>query len=218
MANINRSHGYSYVAKRYVDHNENDSYPRGRGKYRSLSFEGSVLISYSTPIACYHRGKEGLVWLLTNEPYSVTTRSHKDAARYRVKARAFSVPSIGVSYYSGGLTSIDHDANLAHLWSEATEIQEKAIRLYLKTEHDWNIRDWPTRIRNKLEEMLAYQRYVGGDVTRVANFPTSIAAFIDKTYLARDEKRIAFEDPKAVERRARAKARRLLKLALNLES
>lgn len=107
----------------------------------NLSFEGTVLYSYTTPIARFVPGAKGKrVTLITSRSYSVTTSGkHMPAANRAVDygrgefSPCFHVPNLGSTgfYHSRAaeLTPADHAENLAYLAGRYSELVSKALRV-----------------------------------------------------------------------------------------
>lgn len=87
---------------------------------RNYSFDGAVLLSYSTPIAAFVPGtRKRTACLISERSYSVSTARHISLARRAVSGvPVFVVPHVSIDKWSKPNAKKQHRENLAYLVSE----------------------------------------------------------------------------------------------------
>lgn len=87
---------------------------------RNYSFDGAVLLSYSTPIAAFVPGtRKRTACLISERSYSVSTARHISLARRAVSGvPVFVVPHVSIDKWSKPHAKKQHRENLAYLVSE----------------------------------------------------------------------------------------------------
>ena len=202
---------YEAVPARWAAHNE------GRSKYSSktgkrCSFSGPTFYSYQTPVAVYHTNSKGELFVLaSSDKWSVSTNSHLRAAIGAAwQVPVFRTPLIGAR---GGLHDEHylHDPEAMHAHNAfanmATalmfeETYAKSWRRAMTGAEGYML----NHIQAIVENMESYCRLTATKLP--ANYVAyeTIAARLREGWQLAKEK---FEDPKAVRRRERARARRL---------
>jgi len=190
------------VIARWVEHNEDQTYRRNMVGSGSITFNDRVLYSYRTPIARYNKGKQYVLFAVNR--WGVTTQRHINTARRYVEYVNFVVPDVMDDDITGNheylLQQLLHRINYATKAFKHRESEGAGIPYYLRdpivaAHHD-------------------YCKYVhlALDITEPGVDP--LMKVIEQVTEAREKKWTAFNDPKAVEKRERAAARRMAQQAL----
>jgi hypothetical protein len=188
------------VARRWAAHNEGTAPSRRRdhASSKSMKFQGPVLYSYRSAIARYYDGYA----LVTTQHWGVTTTHHKSIAVRHCNRPVFYVPNL--VHDSDELKLANADA----LHDELKSDMCRAIKRYkVRYENYWG-RDSIVRSHQTL---MSYMALTGATTTTPVPPLEEILADVDAK---RDAQWAKWTDPKAVEKRERATARRHAKLAL----
>lgn len=182
----------------------NQSQANARNGTGSMSFDGPVVFSYSTPIAMLHETRAGRVALITSEKYSVTTSSRHmpEVSRAIHSATRYHVPYVGA--FGGQAPSRAykpdewHAVNVAHLVEEYRELGARIRRA------TWTYYTSREQVQSVLDDAANIaRRYCEAFKLKAPEFDTADdARVIWRAREIRDERR---NDPKQVAKRERAK-------------
>lgn len=182
----------------------------GRGSKRSarVSFEGRVIYSYSTAIACYHTSASGEKYvLMSSNHWSRSTSSHMSHAGGSARVPVFRVRHIGLHGEGGDM----HNLNLEILIAGFMEAVAQAENAW-KGSNWWTSDDnWHDWLGGRHSPLVEYKRLTGATL----ELP-DLHRTIGQVDAERQRRRAEFFAPKAVERRERQKARREAMKALKL--
>lgn len=207
---------YEAVPARWAAHNE------GRSKYSSktgkrCSFSGPTFYSYRTPVAVYHRGVDGQLFVLaSSDKWSVSTNSHLHAAigaAYRVPV--FRTPLIGTGggFHHENLHNPEamHASNAFANMATVLMFEETYARSWRRALLGGVEEYMLTHIKTIVENMESYCRLTGTKLpANYVPYETIAQRLTEGWRQAKDK----YDDPKAVRRRERAHARRLAREVL----
>lgn len=174
----------------------------GKSGNGNMSFEGTILYSYRTPIGRFVDTVDGRrAVLVTSETFSVTTSGKHMPALWRAIdygrgafAPCFKVPHLcggsGLGYTHFELTAKEHAANLAHL----VERYGAAIASDKRKRDLWG--NWQQRHRDNAQAAADYAEAFGLPVPALS--PSDDIAEVEQVHAARAAK---FNAPGAAERR-----------------
>jgi hypothetical protein len=187
------------AARRWALHNEKkEKKTDGRGS--TVSYDGPVLYSYRTAIARYH----DKAVLVSSHNYGPTTSHHAVMARRFAGLPVFTVPDISGS---------KHQENIEHLRTELTDTMDRAVRYY-KNRDGWE--SWLMHSITAAHEHV--MDYCKAFAVKPAVKVKPLDTILREVVADRDAKWAAWIDPKAIEKRERAAARREAKQALGLNN
>lgn len=181
---------------------------------RSCSWRREDFYSYTTCIARYWTNDKGEKYVLVdNEGYSVTTAGHKFKIKAATQLPTFEVPYILASHAGR------QNHNAEFLIKELKKEEQLAISRWKETswytdganEDGTDYASWRYAVRRLYDAAADYIKLSGSTVYLE---PWSvIEAYVAE---ARADRAYKYNHPKAVEKRARDKARKLAKEALGL--
>lgn len=158
-----------------------------RSSNGNLSFSGSTLYSYSTPIGRFVDVNGTEVVLITSQRYSITTSGKHMPALYRALReggpRRFTVPELG-GHYADGPSRREHEANLEHLLSE---YQGSAARVQRMRDYYGNEDALAATLREMADVACDYAELF--DLPRPSLNPEEAARRVMEARAAREAKR-----------------------------
>jgi hypothetical protein len=203
---------YEHVPAAWASHNENGTYPSSKMGKR-VSFSGTAYTSYHTVVARYHDGPCGKFVLMTNNKYSVSTGSHKTAARQSANVPVFEVPYIGAwGGWSRETPMTDkerHVANLSYLWG-LVDVQAMIRRWRSMMGDTWFREHNLGSLGRAWDNCLHYAWMADIEFTP----PIPRERCIEWARVEIEARIEAWNDPVAVAKRERARALRLAKNVL----
>lgn len=233
-----RGRGYRPVGLKWVCFNEGTKYYKNKkanvrqARVGGVSFFEDTYYSFNTPVMKYHDGPHGKFVLITSQTFSQTTTSHVNVGMHSITVPSIRVPFIGApggwSDEPSYMSMYDRDkGNMAYLWFRITQLRDKLIRRYRDMDYDgkpYEQTPWPARYYNDgytswdgmfrplYSDLFAYQRNNTGAELPAGYMPQN--ELIPHIKQVREEKYRAWSDPKAVQKRERSRARKLLTKAL----
>jgi hypothetical protein len=195
------------MAGRWAAHNEGREYPayegrkpRSHGYNTNVGYGDACFISYSTVVAEYHAMPRGKVVLITTAKWSNTTQRHIASARRHVTVPIFYVPEH------------QHPLHVRNIDYMRQAVHEAAADYVKRWKAQWGAASegtWRYQLRATAERFNQYVKAM--DIDEPA---FRVEELIGEVEQARGVKRAAYEDPKAVAKRKRARARKLAAAAL----
>lgn len=203
------------VARRWIQFNAGTLAPRVRNKdhlaSNTMSYHGQAIFTYRTLLARWY---DGYVLVIDGKWSNSTSRHRRilEQTLARNHVTYFRVPMLAPELVGAVYTGNDmHFNNACHLLANLELEAKRLVRQFKdsKGETPYWMADSLTQSH---AQVLAYKEKTGVEI----DVP-DISTVVNSVMRARIEKWLAYNDPKAVEKRERAAARRLAKQALGLE-
>jgi hypothetical protein len=217
FGNNYKSWGESYrrIVEQWVNFNENGEGFNARSSKSPVSFVGTTLLSYRTPVAVYHQhGKQKFV-LRSKETYSPTTSRHITISCSYVNVPVFMTTYVGESggrNREGARTLKEmHAENARLLWEDLLRVLDKIGKSY-REEHYGNYIEYRKHAARLYAELAAYREISG----QAAVALTPINELLEEADRVNAENQHRYYHPNSVARRERAAARRIGRIAFGI--